>query len=179
MRWLVIPATVASTLLPSVVQADSYTIADEVGDISVGPEISDITSATVDYSTKRLRIQVTHASWRWEWRRYRSATGGRVTFGKGRSFVIIPNTRGRSSQLYTLKGFRHCPPGKKCSLPCSGWKYTIDRAGLSTGVSLPLRCFGFRKPQTRVKVRPFHVIPHVGQQPVIDPLETTPWIARG
>jgi len=178
MRFLMVTVILAIGLWPSAALADSATVTDEVGDIIVGPEISDITAATIDFSAKRLSISVTHASWRSQWRRYRSATGGRIRFDKGPIFVIVSNVNGRRSQLYTLKGFRNCPPNKKCVLPCKGWRYAIDEAALSTGVSVPLRCFGLAERPKRVRVRPFHVIPLIGQQPVVDPVAMTPWIVR-
>ncbi|MBK6762250.1 MAG: hypothetical protein IPG68_02740 [Micrococcales bacterium] len=95
----------------------TVTIPDDVGDIIVGPEISDIVEAHVTYSAKRLTVSVTHRDWRWEWGHKRAATGGLVTFGNGRSFVIVPNNTGRRSQLYTRKGLRNCPDGQSCKLP--------------------------------------------------------------
>ncbi len=155
----------------------TVTIPDDVGDIIVGPEISDIVEAHVTYSAKRLTVSVTHRDWRWEWGHKRAATGGLVTFGNGRSFVIVPNNTGRRSQLYTRKGLRNCPDGQSCKLPCDGWRYQVDEDARTTAVSVPVRCFGTRS--ARVKVRPFHVIPITGQQPVVDPVSTSPLIARG
>jgi hypothetical protein len=164
---------------PAAAHADSATVADTVGDIQPGPEISDITGATVSYSAGRLRITVTHSSWAWQLGRYRAATGGRITFGNGRTYVITPNMNGRRSLLFTLNGLLRCPEGKTCALPCRGWRHWSDPEGLTTGVRVPTTCFGRERLPDRVKVMPLHVIPVQGKQPVVDPVSSTPWIARG
>lgn len=156
--------------------AATVTIPDEVGDIYSGPEISDIVEAQVRYSAKRLSISVTHSDWLWNWGRQKAGTGGVVTFGNGRSFVIVPNITGRRSVLYTQKGFQNCPDGRSCALPCKGWRYWVDKDARTTGVRLPVRCFGTTS--SRVKAKPFHIVAQNGSQPVIDPIATSPWIAR-
>lgn len=164
---------------PSTAQAASHTVVDEVGEIIVGPEISDVASATVVYSPKRLRIRVTHVQWQAVLRNQKAATGGRVTFPGGRSFVIMPNVNGRRSLLYRAKDLRRIDTARP--LPCTGWRHRIDKGVLRTQVSVPTRCFGFAKAPTRVKVLPFHVLKPIqqGTQPVIDPMDSTPWIRRG
>ena len=157
--------------------AATVTVPDETGDIISGPEISDIVEANVAFSPKRLSISVTHGDWRWEWGRKRAATGGVVTFGNGRSFVIIPNMTARRSLLYTRKDFGNCQNGTSCALPCDGWRYQVDQQARTTQVSVPVRCFGTRS--ARVKVRALHMVPQYGQQTVVDPVATSPWIARG
>ncbi len=160
-----------------VAHAATATVPDEVGEILPGPEISDIVEANVTYSAKRLSISVTHREWRSEWGRKRAATGGVVTFGNGRSFVIIPNMAGRRSLLYARKDFGNCQDGTSCALPCDGWRYRVDQEARTTQVSVPVRCFGTRSP--RVKVRALHAVPQYGQQPVVDPIDTSPWVAKG
>lgn len=157
--------------------AATVTVPDDVRDIVTGPEISDIVEARITYSAKRLSISVTHGVWLSEWQRQRAATGGLVTLGNGRTFVILPNITGRKSQLYTRRGFQNCPDGRSCSLPCKGWRYHVDQDARTTRVSVPIRCFGTTP--SRVKVRPFHVLAQYGAESVIDPIETSPWIARG
>ena len=164
---------------PAGAWAATTTVTDEVGEISPGPEISDLSAATVEFSAKRITIQVTHRSWNSEVSRKRAATGGRITFPKGGTFFIITNADGRRSLLFRKKGLRNCPDGKSCSLPCTGWRHDVDRPAMTTSVSVPVRCFGFAKPPTRVKVLPMHILPVVGQAPVYDPVPSTGWLTRG
>jgi hypothetical protein len=126
-----------------------------------------------------LRITVTHSAWAWQLGRSRASTGGRITFGNGHTYVITPNMSGHRSLLFTLNGLLRCPQGKSCALPCQGWRHGSDPESLTTGVSVPTRCFGRNRLPARVKVLPLHMIPVQGRQPVVDPVEATPWIARG
>ena len=53
----------------------------------------------------------------------------------------------------------------------------LNRTAAANGMTDNAHC---RLMVTRgVKVRPFHVIPVIGQQPVIDPIATSPLIVRG
>ncbi len=176
-----IAAVVALALaaMPTAAFAGTATVTDDVGEINSGPEISDIRSATVTYGRKRITIRMTHVAWSWYVGHSRAATGGRITFRKRGSFVILPNANGRRALLYRKKAFLNCPDGKSCTLPCTGWRYDVDAAALTTSVSVPVRCFGFARSPSRVKVLPVHVMPVEGQQPVVDPLDSTGWITRG
>jgi hypothetical protein len=171
----------AGMSFPSVALAESATVTDELGDIFPSWEISDIVEATVTYDRTRIAIEVQHSAWDAQWKRHRSATGGKLTFSNGRSYVVVPGMGGRKSTLFSYRQFRACsqdPSDRPCRpLPCTGWTYSIDEANLRTAVGVPLRCFP--KKSTRVKVRPFHLIVSHDSARVIDPLETTPWIRRG
>jgi hypothetical protein len=179
-RVVMILGLAASMSLPSVAQAESQTVTDELGDIYPSWEISDIVAATVTYDTTRIAIEVEHSAWDAQWKRYRSATGGKLTFSNGRSYVVT-DVGERKSGLFTLKQFRACAlegaPSSPCRpLPCSGWTYSIDKANLRTAVSIPVRCFP--KASAKVKVLPIHVILNFDSARVVDPLATTPWIKR-
>ena len=180
MRILV--PTIAGLVLaavPNVASAESATVTDEVGEIYSGPDISDISSATVTVSAKRLTIRMTHVDWSWEVRNKRSATGGLITFEKGRTFLIVPNINGRRSFIVPQKYLFDCPDGKSCELPCTGWRYEKDAGARTTSVSVPLRCFGAAKGSARVKVEPIHLIPTYGGEPVYDPMPSTDGLSRG
>jgi hypothetical protein len=178
-RVVLILGLAACSSLPSVALAESRTVTDELGDIFPSSEISDITSARVTYDKARITIEVEHSAWDPQWKRYRSATGGKLTFSNGRSYVVSSGMGGRKSVLTTLKQFRDCSAGGgSCRpLPCTGWTYSIDKANLRTAVSIPVRCFP--NVSGKVKVLPFHVIVSFDSARVVDPLTTTPWIRRG
>ncbi len=181
-RVVTVAGAVALMSLPSAAHAGSVTVTDERGDIFPSWEISDIVSATVTYDKTRLTIAVEHSEWLANWKRYRSATGGKITFSNGRSYIITSGMGGRKSVLTTLGQFRACDPlgapAAPCrTLPCTGWTYSIDKAQLRTAVSIPVRCFP--KASAKVKVLPFHVIVDFESARVIDPIATTPWIRRG
>lgn len=168
---------IAGMSLPSVAHAESTTVTDERGDIFPSWEISDITSATVTYAKSRITIEVEHSDWQSNWKRYRAATGGKITFSNGRTYVITSGMGGRRSVLSTLKQFR-CSGGGSCrTITCSGWTYSIDKVNLRTAVSVPVRCFP--DSSGKVKVQPFHLIVNYDSSRVIDPIATTPWIKRG
>jgi hypothetical protein len=165
---------------PSIAHAGSHTVDDVVGDVVTGPEISDIVTATVIYSPRRLRITLTHAFWQSVVERQRSATGASVVLPGGRSFIIGPNVTGRRSLVGTTRAYFGGGDASGVR-PCSGARYRIDAPSLTTEVSVPMRCFGLSRLPQRVQVQPFHALRPVvtGQQPVIDRIEGTPWIARG
>ena len=110
-RVVLILGLAACSSLPSVALAESRTVTDELGDIFPSSEISDITSATVTYDKARITIEVEHSAWDAQWKRYRSATGGKLTFSNGRSYVVSSGMGGRKSVLTTLKQFRDCSAG--------------------------------------------------------------------
>jgi hypothetical protein len=181
-RAILIAGMVAGLSLPTSAYAGSETVADQRGDIFPSWEISDIVSATVTYGKSRITIEVEHSAWQSNWRLYRSATGGRLTFSNGRSFVITSGMGGRRSVLSTLKQFRDCSADAASDLPCrtitcSGWTYSIDKANLRTAVSVPVRCFP--NASAKVKVQPFHLIANFESSGVIDPIDSTGWIKRG
>ncbi len=180
-RGVMILGLVAGMSLPSAALAESATVTDELGDIFASAEISDIVEATVTYDRTRVTIEVQHSAWDAQWKRYRSATGGRLTFSNGRSYIVMSGMGGRKSTLFSYRQFLACskgPSDRPCRpLPCTGWTYSIDEANLRTAVGVPLRCFP--KTSDKVKVLPFHVIVNFDSARVVDPLETTPWIRRG
>ena len=181
-RFAIITGVAAVMSLPSAAHADSLTVTDERGDIFPGPEISDIVSATVAYGKRRITIGVEHATWNTQWNRQRAATGGKLTFSKGGTYIVQPNAGARGSVLSTMKQFRACVAGRGTGTPCrtircSGWSYSVDRANRRTSVSIPVRCFP--KSSGKVKVMPFHQIVSYDSPSVIDPIATTPWIRRG
>lgn len=178
-RLAALAGVAAMLSLPGAAMADSATVTDERGDIFPGPEISDIVAATVTYDRARITIAVEHSSWNSQWQRQRAATGGKLTFSNGRTYVVMADPRARGSHLSTMKQFRACVSGAaSCrTIPCTGWSYSIDRAQLRTAVRIPVRCFP--KSSGKVKVMPFHQIVNLGSPSVIDPITTTPWIRRG
>lgn len=180
-RVVMILGLAAGMSVPSVALAESRTVTDELGDIFPSWEISDITSATVIYDKNRITIEVEHSAWDAQWKRYRSATGGKLTFSNGRSYVVMSGMGGRKSVLFSYRQFRTCstdPSDGPCRpLPCTGWTYSIDKANLRTAVSIPVRCFP--NASAKVKVLPLHVIVNFDSARVVDPIATTPWIKRG
>ncbi len=138
-RAILIAGIAAGLSLPTSAYAGSETVLDKQLDVIPGWEISDIIAATVTYGTSRITIEVEHSEWIQNWKRQPAATGGRLTFSNGRTYVITPGASGRKSVLATLKQFRHCvaqpkggPWGEPCrTLKCSGWTYAIDKANLS------------------------------------------------
>ena len=175
----------AGLSLPTSAYAGSETVLDKQLDVIPGWEISDIIAATVTYGTSRITIEVEHSEWIQNWKRQPAATGGRLTFSNGRTYIITPGASGRKSVLATLKQFRHCvaqpkggPWGEPCrSLKCSGWTYAIDKANGRTAVSVPVRCFP--SASAKVKVLPIHMITDYSGEGVIDPIDSTGWIKRG
>lgn len=184
-RVALILGLAAGMSVPSVALAESATVTDELGDIFSSSQISDITSARVTYDKRRITIEVEHSAWNAQWKRHRSATGGKLTFSNGRSYAVMSGMGGRRSVLSTWKQLRDCLEGRSCrTIKCSGWAYSIDEANLRTAVSVPARCFP--NASARVKVLPFHLIVDPGSavygQPIpleYDPIATTPWIKRG
>lgn len=146
-------------------------------------DISDIVSATVTYDKAQITIEVEHSEWLANWKRYRSATGGKITFSNGRSYIVRSGMGVRKSVLTTLSQFRACDPSGtpaapcRTPLPCSGWTYSIDKTNLRTAVSIPVRCSP--KASGKVKVLPFHEIADFDSAGAVDPIATTPWGRRG